>query len=158
LKSERTTAARSMRAVALAITLVSVVTFAAVGYSAYSDFNGFISNFRTGSTGISARTVAQGQAATLYVNATVPNDGLFPLSVSISCTAPPAGVTCTSSSLTIPPSTSGVLRFQISIANVTELQNAAGLHLNGTAVAGLVPFASISITVDLGSFLTGGGS
>ena len=150
-------ASSSLRAVALAITLVSVVTFSAVLYSAYADFNGIVNNVQSGSHNIIVTPVTSGDSATLYVNATIPNDGLLPLQVSIACTSTQPGVTCNQASMTVPPKLTGQLKFQVSVADISQLQNGlSGLQVNGTITAELVPFASISATIDVGSFLRQG--
>jgi hypothetical protein len=158
LKPEPSISSSSLRAVALAITLVSVVTFSSVLYSAYADFNGIVNNVQTGSHNITVTPVTSGNSATLYVNATIPNDGLFPLTVSITCSSVQPGITCNQASITVPPKLAGELKFQVAVADVSELQNGlSGLHVNGTITAELVPFASISATIDVGSFLRQGG-
>lgn len=157
MKTEHTTAAGSLRAVALAITVVSIVTFVAVGYSAYSDVSGVISVSRSGSSAVTAKTVTSGNSATLYLNASIANGGLLPLKVSLSCQSQP-NITCTPGSLTLAPGQSGVLKFQLTIANATQFgSNPSSLHINGTLIAELVPFATLTVGVDLGSLLSGGG-
>lgn len=158
MKREHTTAAGSLRAVALAITVVSVVTFVAVGYSAYSDVSGVQNVSQSGSHAVTARTVTQGNSATVYINATIANGGLLPLMVSLSCQGSQPGVSCTTGSVTVSPGENGTLRFQMTVANVSQFgSNLSGLHVNGTLMGELIPFASISVTFDLGSLLGSGG-
>ena len=157
MKREHTTAARSLRAVALAITLVSVVTFAAVGYSAYADVSSVLNVSQTGSPAISARTVTQGDTATVYVNVTISNEGLLPLEVAISCQGG-AGIACVTGSVTVPPGQRGTLTFQMTIEGASQFSsNPSALHINGTIRAELVPFAALSASLDLGSLFTPGG-
>jgi hypothetical protein len=157
LKTERSTAARSLRAVALAITLVSVVTFAAVGYSAYMDISSILNVSKQGSPAITARTVVQGNSATVYVNATISNGGLFPLSVSLSCKSSQPDVTCTPGSISVAPGQNATLKFQMTVADVSQISSSSPLQVNGTLEASLVPFASVSVGFNLGSLYNGGG-
>ena len=157
MKTERSTAARSLRAVALAITLVSVVTFSAVIYSAYTDVSSILNVSKQGSPAITARTVIQGSSATVYVNATLSNGGFFPLSVSLSCKSAQPNVTCTPGSISVAPGQSATLRFQMTVADISQISSSTGLKVNGTLEASLVPFASVSVAFNLGSLYNGGG-
>jgi len=157
LKSERSTAAGSLRAVALAITLVSVVTSAAVVYSAYADVSNVLTVSQKGSPAITAVTLVRGNSATVFVNASISNGGLLPLEVSLSCQALQPNVTCTPGSVSVAPGRSAVLKFQMTVADVTQISSATGLHVNGTLKASLVPFASLSVSTDFGSLYTAGG-
>jgi hypothetical protein len=147
-----------MRAVGLVITLVTVVTFASVVYSAYSVASGVVSLGQKGSQAIQVGSSLHGSSATIDINATLSNSGLLPLSLSASCSGLRAGISCSQASLTILPHQQGTLRFQVFIANATQfVANPSGLHVNGTIRAELVPFASLSVTVDIGQLLAPGG-
>ncbi len=155
--TERSTAARSLRAVALVITLVSVVSFSALGYSAYSVASGLLGSLQQGSSSVTVKEVQNGSSATLYVNATVLNSGLFPLRLSASCNPAQSGITCSPASVTVSPGGSGQLRFQVRVDNTSSLQGGAvGLHVNSTIGAEIVPWASLNVTLDLSQFLNRG--
>ncbi len=155
--TERSTAARSLRAVALVITLVSVVSFSALGYSAYSVASGLLGNLQQGSSSVTVREVQNGSSATLYVNANVHNSGLFPLRLSESCSSLQKGITCPPASVTVSPGESAQLSFQVRVDNASSLHSGpAGLHVNSTIGAEIVPWASLNVTVDLSQFLNRG--
>jgi hypothetical protein len=147
-----------MRAVSLAIILVTAVTFFAVIYSAYEDGSALTSVSRSGSTSSVSEVVITGTTAHLFLNTTVSNSGLLPFQAEISCPPSQQGVTCTPSVLTLQPGAGGTLRFEVTVANYTRLENnLGGLHLNGTMSFALVPFASLSVEVDFGSLISKGG-
>ncbi len=148
-----------MRAVSLAITLVSIVTFATVAYSAYSDYSGVIDISRAGTAAVTSKTVVQGTSATVYLNATIPNKGLLPIQVSIACSQNQSGITCLTANMTIGPGQVETVHFQMTIANFASLQsNPGGFHVNGTLKVELVPFASISASIDIGTLVHQGGA
>ena len=162
MKREPSTAARSLRAVSLAITLVSVVTFATMVYSAYQDVNGVVSIFggRASGTLGSLETKVSGNTARATLNFTVPNDGLYPLVLRVSC-SPPDGlpVSCQAIDLTVTPGQTQVVHFVILVSDVKGLNATVApgnrLHVNATASVSLEPFATLSVTFDLGSALSG---
>jgi len=158
LKRETSTAARSLRAVGLTITLVTIVTFAALGYSAYQDVQGVFSAFggSTSHPAVTGRTVYQQGGAVLHLNVTLRNNGLFPLALSLSCAnGTGTAISCSSSSANIAPGETKTLHFSMTVANVTQ-STTSNVHVQGVFSAGLEPFVSISASVDLGSFLGGG--
>jgi hypothetical protein len=158
LKPEHTTAARSLRAVSLAITLVSIVTFATVIYSAYAGYTTVLDISRSGTSAVSATTVVQGSSETLFLNATVPNKGLLPIQVNLSCAPSHTDVSCPSASLTVGPGQTRTLHFNMTVTNFAQyLSNPGGLHVNGTLTFELVPFAGLSVSVDLATLVHQGG-
>ena len=144
---------------ALVITLVSIVTFSTVGYSAYAEVSYVLNTVNGGqpTSAVTAKTVVQGSTATVYLNATLANRGLYPITISLACLpAEESGIACTSPSITILPGQSQALRFVMTIENYS--QSAAGvLHVNGQVDVALVPFASVSVAVDLGTLIARGG-
>lgn len=159
MKREPSILASSLRAVALVITLVSLVTFSTVGYSAYVDVSNVINTVGGGSptSAITANTVVQGSAATVYLNVTLANKGLYPISLSLTCLPPGAsGITCTSPSIRVLPGQSQTLHFVMTVRNYPQFV-AGGSHVDGQVVVALEPFASISVTVNLGTLVARGG-
>ncbi len=157
MTSEHHTATRSLRAVSLAITLVSLVAFSSIAYSAYADYNATVGALKPGSQGsaIAVRTVTAGDTVTLYVNVTVPNRGLYTIGVGLSCV--PGGalkVACSNAEVSIPPGATQVLQFMAVASNVSSPQQLA--PLKGNLSLSLSSFASLSIVVDLGSMVAGG--
>jgi hypothetical protein len=156
LTEERSTAARSLRAVSLAITLVSIVTFSTVIYSAYQDAEGLVGS-GTGA-GISVGNTLSGGNMTIVVNATVLNRGLYPISFGVLFSARADGeLLSQSSSSPVSVQPGGVSRATfsttISFLSVKDTNLLRKILLNGSSVvlsanvtAGLVPFARMGIS------------
>ena len=145
---------RSLRAVGLAITLVSIVTFSTFAFSAFADFQGFVGSIQSGSgSAVSGTAVLQGSTLLLDLNATVQNQGLYPLSITLSCSSVQTeGATCTTAHATILPGQSSTLYFRMAVPNGTEyVSGAKQLHINGSATLALEPFASVTISKDFGT-------
>jgi hypothetical protein len=153
---------RSLRAVGLAITLVSIVTFSTLGYTIFADVQGFVGTLQSGpGSALSGSAVLQGSILLLDLNATVQNQGLYPLSITLSCpsTQQQEGATCTTAHATIPPGQTSTLVFRMAIPNGTVYTSGAKqLHINVSAAFALEPFASITVTKDLGTLFRPGGS
>jgi len=145
--------------VALVITMVALVTFSTVGYTAYADVSNVISTVGGGSPtpAISAKTVVQGLEATVYLNVTLANKGLYPITLSLACLPPSgSGITCTSPSIRVLPDQSQTLQFMMTVENYSQ-SAAGGLHVDGQVGVTLEPFASIAVAVDLGTLAAHGG-
>jgi hypothetical protein len=156
LKTEKSTVARSIRAVSLAIFLVTAVTLAAIAWSAYQDYGSLTSVSKDGTSTASSKTVMTGNTARFFLNVSVSNKGLLPFRAELSCPYYQLHVTCTPTSVNLSPGKSGTLHFVIAVDNYTELLSGnGGLHMNGTISFALVPFASLSVNVDLGSLVKG---
>ncbi len=160
MKREPSILAHSLRVVALVIVLVSLVTFATVGYSVYADVSSLTNTLGGGSptSAIAAKTVIQGSAAVVYLNVTLANTGLYPIILSLVC-LPQAGngVACTSPSITVLPGQSQTLHFMMTVENYSR-SAAGGLHVDGRVGVALEPFASVNLTVDIGSLVARGGA
>lgn len=160
MKREPSILARSLRAVALVITLVVVVSFATIGYTVYADVSNVVSTIGGGSQTslVASKTVVQGSAAVDYLNVTLANKGLYPIALSLSCLSPAeSGITCTSPSITVLPGQSQTLQFMMTVQNYSQIA-AGGLHVDGQVVVALEPFASIAVAVDIGNLTARGGS
>jgi len=161
LNREPSTAARALRAVSLVITLVTVVTVSTMTYSAYADVSGFLSTLSSGSgAGSGSHFVFTGNTATVGLNFSVQNSGLYPLSIALACSPDPnVPATCGAVSVSIPAGSTQVVVFRLTVSDLTKLKSlvSAGtkLHLNGTADISLEPFATLSVNFDLGSTLSG---
>ena len=160
MKREPSILARSLRAVALVITLVVVVSFATIGYTVYADVSNVVSTVGGGAPTslVVAKTVVQGSATVVYLNVTLANRGLYPIALSLSCLPPvESGITCTSPSITVLPGQSQTLQFMMAVQNYSQIA-AGGLHVDGQVVIALEPFASVSVAVDIGNLTTRGGA
>ncbi|MGD0396955.1 MAG: hypothetical protein ABSB26_08655 [Nitrososphaerales archaeon] len=158
MKHEPSILVSSLRAVALVITLVSIVTLTTVGYSAYADVSNVINTVGGGSpaTTITSETVVQGSAATVYLNVTLANRGLYPVSLSLTCLPPGgSGIACTSPSIIFLPGQSQTLQFVMTVENYSQFV-AGKMRVDGQVIVTLEPFASITVAVDLGTLVARG--
>ena len=153
MKPERSPAERSLRAVSIVISLVSIVAFSTLAYSVYADYEGVVGVFGggQGASPVASNTVVSGSDVTQMLNFTVPNKGLYPITVSLSCSgAASAKVTCTNATATVPPGSSGVLAFAITLHNATS--GAASLpSVPGTLALSISPFATLRLSFDFAS-------
>jgi hypothetical protein len=160
LKREPTTAARSLRAVGLAITLVSIVTFSTFAYSAVADFQSFLGSLQSGSgPAITGSATLQGSTLLLDLNVTAQNQGLYPLSITLACSSDQSqGATCNNANMTILPGQTSTIVLLMSVPNATQYTtDGKQLHINGSATLVLEPFASVNVGEDWGSFFRPGG-
>lgn len=159
MNPEKSIVAGALRAVSLAITVVSILTFATVAYSAYQDYSGVLDLSHTGTPAIESKSVVQGSSVTVFLNATIPNKGLLPLQASVGCAPGQPDVSCAPASMTVAPGEVGTLRFQITVTNFAQLMaSPGGLHVNATWSFSLVSFAGFSASLDLGSLIHQGGA
>jgi len=141
-----------MRAVSLAILLVTSVTFFALVYSAYQDYGSLTSVSHGTSNG---KVIISGNNAQFFLNFSLSNNGLLPFRADMSCPSGQPNVTCVPASVDLNPGSNGTLHFVIAVSNYTQVVNATGgLHMNGTVSFALVPFASLSLNLDFGRFVT----
>ena len=143
---------------ALAITLVVLVSFATVGYTVYADVSNVV-NTVGGSAAtslVTTTTVVQGSATVFYLNVTLTNTGLYPIIITLVCQSS-AGIqiVCTSPSVTVLPRQSQTLHFIMTAQNYSQ-SAAGGLHVDGQMEVVLEPFASVNLTVDLGTLVARG--
>jgi hypothetical protein len=139
------------------------VTVATITYSAYQDVSGVVAAVRgqaQGSPG-TLQTKVSGNTAQWDLNFSVPNGGLYPLQLEMSC-APQTvlPVSCNDIRATVSPGQVQRISFIISVSSISGLKsaiaNGASLHLNTTASASIEPFATLTASFDLGSVLSGG--
>ncbi len=158
MKREPSPLGNSLRSVALVITLVSFVTFSTIGYSAYADLTNVLNTVHSGasSPAISSRTVIQGSAANVYLNVTLENGGLYPVALSLSCSpSAGSGTSCNSPTINVMPGQSQTLHFVMTLQNYSQ-SLADGLQIDGQVQVSLEPFASVNVSVNLGSLISGG--
>ena len=60
--------------------------------------------------------------------------------------------------MSVPPGGEGVLHFRMTVANLSQFLAVPGQRVDGTVAIGLVPFAGLTIGVDLGSFVKAPGA
>lgn len=82
--SEASIAKRSLKAVSIAITLISIITFSTISYSAYAEYQA-LTALSGKDIGISGKI--EGSKVILSVTGNVPNKGLYPLDIQLSLVA-----------------------------------------------------------------------
>lgn len=138
--------------------LVSLITFSTVGYSAYADVSNVLNTVggSSSTSAITTKAVVQGSTEVVYLNVTLANGGLYPVDLSLACLPSDGnGIACTSPSASVLPGQSQTLHFVMTIDNYTQAL-AGAPRIDGQLEVTLVPFASINLTVDLGSLITRG--
>lgn len=145
----------ALRGVTATITIIVIIVVASVAYSAYEDYSGFRAGTASGGNLISgSASYNQGTGAeTISFNVTVPNRGLYPLNVTISCASLNPDVHCPAASADVSPGGEQVLHFQMTVDNVQQFLASSDHQVNGTVDMTLVPFASLSVGVNFTSFV-----
>jgi hypothetical protein len=141
------------------ITLVSLVTFTTVGYSVYVDASNAarVLGGNSHTSAITAKIVIRESVATVYLNVTLANDGLYPIVLSLACLPQNmSGISCSSPTITVLPGQTQTLHFTMTVENYTQ-SAPKDLRIHGRVKVVLEPFASIALTVDLGTLLARGG-
>ena len=152
MKTRTPRGARALRGVSAAVVLVVILVVGTVAYSAYQDYTGLKAELGAGPGGAVGRATLQDSAEVVSINITVPNRGMYTLNVTVSC-APTPGVSCQPAQVSVPPGGEGVLHFRMAVADVSQFLATPGARINGTVAIGLVPFAGLTIGVDLGAFV-----
>lgn len=148
----------ALRAVSVTVALVVILVIGTVAYSAYEDYTAVRSELAGGSQQALGRAVLQGPSETVSINITVPNRGLYTLNVTVTCEYPGSNVVCDPSEVSVPAGQQGVLRFRMTVADVSQFENSGNTRINGTVDISLEPFVSLSIGTDFGSFVSPGSS
>jgi hypothetical protein len=148
----------AIRAVSLALALVVILVIGSVGYSAYEDYTAVRAELSGGSQQVVGSAVIQGQSETVSLNITVPNRGLYTLNVTVVCGPQTEAVTCQRSEVAVPPGEQGVLRFRMTVADLSQFEASSDHRINGTVIISMEPFASVSIGTDFGGFVSPGGA
>jgi len=148
----------AIRAVSVAFALVLVIVIGSVGYSAYEDYTAVRAELSGGSQQAVGSAVIQGQGETVSLNITVPNRGLYTLNVTVVCGPQTEAITCQPSQVVVPPGEQGVLRFRMTVADLSQFEAAPDHRINGTVIISMDPFASVSIGTNFGGFVSSGGT
>ena len=132
-----------------------MVAFSTLLYSVYEDYNGALGAVTPSSRAVASKVTVSGASATLQLNVTVPNAGLYPIGVSLYCARSlPAGTSCTGASVTVPPG--GNRTLVVSLTAPLDGGSAPDLTgVKGNLTISLIPFASMTIGMDLGSLVGG---
>jgi len=148
----------ALRAVTIAITVIVILVVGTVAYSAYEDYTAVRAELAGGSNQAVGRAVLNGDSEAISINITIPNNGLYTLNVTLSCTYPTSNVVCTPAHVSVPAGGQGVLRFEMNVADLTQFESSAVHSVNGTVAIAMPPFASVSVQTDFGGFVKTGGS
>ena len=89
MKRVSSTLRGSFRGVAIAITLVSIITFSTIFYSVYRVYQSLTAS--GGLKGITKTTVIQGTMVVFSLNGSIPNNGLYPIDLSFTLSAESGG-------------------------------------------------------------------
>ncbi|MCL5671997.1 MAG: hypothetical protein JRM97_07875 [Nitrososphaerota archaeon] len=157
MKTRTPRGAWALRGVSVAVALAVILVVGTVAYSAYQDYTAVKAELGSGPGGAVGSATLQGSAEVVSINITIPNKGLYTLNVTVSCALTP-GVTCQPAQVSVPPGGEGVLHFRMTVANLSQFLAVPGQRVDGTVAIGLVPFAGLTIGVDLGSFVKAPGA
>lgn len=148
---------KALRAVSIAVTLISLAVIGSVLYSAYIDYSAVRNEFGAGSTARpSVHILVQGTDRVVTLNFTVNNRGFYPLDVSLSCLGPTPNIVCYPATVSVPAGQQRMLIFQFTVGNYIQYTTPGSLHINGTIGVMMGPFADLKIGTDFGSLAAGG--
>ena len=157
MKRVSSTLRGSFRGVAIAITLVSVITFSTIGYSAYRVYQSLTAP--GGLKGITTTMIVQGTKVVFSLNGSIPNNGLYPIDLSFTISAESGGQLLSKSTSTavklLPGQNRAVnVTSQIDLFSLTNVTNPQRFLLNQSTIslfttlnAKLEPFASLSLGI-----------
>jgi hypothetical protein len=158
LKREPSTAARTLRAVSLVITLISILTFVTLAYSGYEDVAPLVQGASGGPPPIAVSPPqSNGQTSTIFVNVTLHNGGLYPIGVSIACSSQTNGTSCSDVAASVVPGQTQVIHFSVTTQNSNLGQGGSFPNIIVSVQLSLVPFLTLSVTINPAA-LAGGGS
>lgn len=155
LKIGTSTVKGSLRAVAIIITVISLITFSTIGYSVFREYQSISSPASVNA--IRASAGIQGTNVVFSVSGRIPNSGLYPIDLSFSVTAQSGGSVISksdSASVRLLPGEDKTVNLtsRLDLFSLNNIPNPQRFLLNQTTItllttltAGLEPFASISI-------------
>lgn len=147
----------ALRGVTVAIVLILLLVVGTLAYSAYEDFSAVRAELAGGSQQAVGAAVLKGSAETVSINITVPNRGLYFLNVTLTCNYPTANVVCQRTSVNVAPGEEGVLRFKMTVSDVSQFESSDNHVVNGTVAISMSPFVGLTIGTDFGGFIKSGG-
>lgn len=151
LKTKTPRGVWALRGVTVAVALVVILVVGTVAFSAYEDFTAVRTELSGGGGAKGSAVYDQAtDSETISINITVPNRGLYTLDVTVSCDTT-GGVSCETAQVSVPPSQSETLHFQMKVANVTQFTSNS--RVNGTVLISLDPFASITVGTNFAGFV-----
>jgi len=148
----------ALRGVTVAIALIVLLVVGSVVYSAYEDYSAVKAELAGGSKQAVGAAVLRGSMETVSINITVPNNGLYPLNVTLTCNYPTSNVVCQRTSVDVSPGGEGVLRFRMTVSDVSQFENSGNQVINGTVAISMTPFVGLTVGTDFGGFVKPGGA
>ena len=162
MKREPSTAGRSLGAISLVITVLTLLIFSTLAYSAYADTNGILKIFGNGSKtpAVMVTRTVQGSSSQVLMNITLSNDGLYPVSIAGSCVSSPGGLnaSCSLPRTTVAPGQSKTVQLVIIVNGLSQQNGTAGRPLVADISVALEPFVSLNVTTDLSGLVGQGGA
>jgi hypothetical protein len=147
----------ALRAVTITVALVAIVAVGTIAYSAYQDYTALRSELAGGSRQATGSAVLRGSSEYVSINITVPNGGVYSLNVTLSCSYPNPNVVCQPTNVVVPPGQQGVLRFRMTVVDLSAYESSADHNINGTVAIVMQPFVSLTIVTNFGGFVSAGG-
>ena len=148
----------ALRGVTVAVAVVVLLVVGTVAYSAYEDYTAVKAELAGGSQQAIGAAVLRGPMESVSINITVPNNGLYPLNVTLSCDYPTPNVVCQGTSVDVSPGDQGVLRFRMTVLDVSEFEGSGDTMINGTVSISMAPFVGLTVGTDFGGFVKTGGN
>jgi len=148
----------ALRGVTVAVALIVLLVVGTVVYSAYEDFSAVKAELAGGSQQAVGAAVLRGTTETVSINITVPNKGLYPLNVTLTCDYPTTNVVCQRTSVDVSPGGQGVLRFRMTVLDVPQLESSDNQVINGTVAISMEPFVGLVVGTNFGGFVKTGGA
>jgi len=148
----------ALRGVTVAVALIVLLVVGTVVYSAYEDFSAVKAELAGGSQQAVGAAVLRGTTETVSINITVPNKGLYPLNVTLTCDYPTTNVVCQRTSVDVSPGGQGVLRFRMTVLDVPQFESSDNQVINGTVAISMEPFVGLVVGTNFGGFVKTGGA
>jgi hypothetical protein len=148
----------ALRGVTIAIALIVLLVVGSVVYSAYEDYSAVKAELAGGSQQAVGAAVLRGSTETVSINISVPNKGLYPLNVTLTCNYPTSNVVCQRTSVDVSPGGEGVLRFRMIVSDVSQFESSGNQVINGTVAISMTPFVGLTVGTDFGGFVKTGGA
>jgi len=148
----------ALRGVTVAIAVIVLLVVGSVFYSAYEDYSAVKAELAGGSQQAVGAAVLRGSTETISINITVPNMGLYPLNVTLTCNYPTSNVVCQRTSVDVSPGGEGVLRFLMTVSDLSQFESSGNQVINGTVAISMSPFVGLTVGTDFGGFVKTGGA
>ena len=147
-----------LRGITVAIVVILLLVVGTVAYSAYEDYSAVRAELAGGSRQVVGTVISNGSNETVSIDIPVPNGGLYPLNVTITCNYPTSNVVCQRTSVNVAPGGEGMLQFKMTVYDVSLFENSGNHVINGTVAITMAPFVGLTVGSDFGGFVHSGGS